>query len=74
VKKRPSAAVRSVAAMQLRRWGDSGALGIGDVAWAAVERAAQRYGYQGASQASHGDPAVLRDLFSEAIEDLESPE
>lgn len=70
--KRPGARHRQLAATQLRRWPESGELGLGDVAWAAVERAAVRYGYEDASSASHADPAVLRDLFSEAIEDLES--
>lgn len=70
--RRPAAHHRQHAATQLRGWQASGELGIGDVAWSAVERAAVRYGYPDASSASHADPSVLRDLFSEAIEDLES--
>ena len=46
--------------------------GLGMTAWLAIERAAERYGYESASEAARGTDAAMRDLFSEAIEDLES--
>lgn len=74
MKRRAQLPFREWGAQQLRAWQHTGILGLGDTAWEAVERAAVRYGYRDASAACHEDPTVMRDLFSEAIEDLESPE
>lgn len=68
--KRASKAQRERASFELRIWAKTGRHGLGSVAEAALERAAQRLGYATWSEASFD----LRDseLFSEAIEDVES--
>ena len=81
VKRTPKVA-RKRAALQLRCWGDSLAFWqefgrgpeLGDVAWGAVERAAERLGYGDANAAAHADPTAIQECFSEAIEELETPE
>lgn len=68
--KRASLAQRERASFELRIWAKTGQHGLGSVAYAALERAAERLGYMSRSEASF----ALRDseVFSEAIEDIES--
>jgi hypothetical protein len=58
------------AALQLRVWPRTGALGLSACAFAAAERAAQRLGFD--SWDAAGMAGCSPDVLSEAIEDLES--
>ncbi len=68
--RRASPTQRERASLELRAWAKSGALGMGDVAWAARQRAALRLGFPSVLAASEAGCSV--DVFSEAIEDVES--
>ena len=70
--RRASEQRRHLASIELRRWAKSGSLGLGAVAWEAVRRAAFRLGFPSVEEASYAGCSV--DLFSEAIEDVESLE
>jgi hypothetical protein len=69
--RRARSAERERASFELRIWAKTGQHGLGAVAVAALDRAAERLGYADRSAASHD----LRDaeLYSEAVEDVESP-
>lgn len=58
------------AALQLRAWTRSGALGLSACAFAAAQRAARRLGFP--SWDAAGLAGCTPDVLSEAIEDLES--
>jgi hypothetical protein len=62
--------VRAEAALQLRAWPRTGALGLSACAFAAAERAARRLGFD--SWDAAGLAGCSADVLSEAIEDLES--
>jgi hypothetical protein len=60
------------AALQLRAWPWTGALGLSVCAFVAAQRAAQRLGFP--SWDAAGLAGCTPDVLSEAIEDLESEE
>jgi hypothetical protein len=61
---------RARAAVELRAWQSSGALGLGTRAWRALCWAAERLGFESVRDASLA--LCSADLFSEAIEEVES--
>jgi hypothetical protein len=61
---------RARAALELRAWQTSGALGLGARAWRSLQWAAARLGFESVREASLAGCSV--DLFSEAIEEAES--
>ena len=61
---------RRRAALELRAWQQHGRFGLGELAWQAVQAAAERLGYPSVAAASHDGRSA--ELFSEAIEDCES--
>jgi hypothetical protein len=58
------------AAVELRAWQTTGAFGLGRRAWRALCWAAERLGFSSVREASLALCSV--DLFSEAIEEVES--
>lgn len=61
---------RARAAVELRAWQTSGALGLGARAWRSLVWASERLGFSSVREASLALCSV--DLFSEAIEEVES--
>ncbi len=61
---------RERAAFELRAWQHTGQHGLGEVAWRALFSAALRLGYASVEAASHDGRSA--ELYSEAIEDVES--
>lgn len=70
--RRASTSQRERASFELRMWSKTGIHGHGPVALAALERAAVRLGYANRTEASHD--LRCSEVYSEAIEDVESPE